>query len=112
MRVLLLEAGPLDRKMEIRVPAAWTKLFRSEVDWNYSTEPGGGAAGRRIYWPRGKTLGGSSAINAMMWVRGHPSDFDAWAAAGCEGWAHVDVLPYFHRSEERQAVSDSATRAR
>ena len=90
--------GPRDRGLEIAIPAAWAKLLKSEVDWDYSTEPQDGFAGRRIYWPRGKTLGGSSSINAMMYVRGHGSDFDGWAALGCEGWSHEELAPYFARS--------------
>lgn len=98
VRVLLLEAGPRDRRLEIGIPAAWSKLFKSEVDWDYSTEPEDGLAGRRIYWPRGKTLGGSSSTNAMMYVRGHRSDFDGWAALGCEGWSYEELAPCFARS--------------
>jgi len=70
VRVLLLEAGGPDRRLEIRIPAAFAKLFRTACDWAYETEPEPGCAGRRLYWPRGKTLGGSSAINAMIYVRG------------------------------------------
>jgi choline dehydrogenase len=95
--VLLLEAGPRDRKLEIGIPAAWTKLFQSEVDWNFSAEPQAALDGRRVYWPRGKTLGGSSAINAMMWVPGPAADYDGWAAAGCTGWSYEELVPYFHR---------------
>jgi choline dehydrogenase len=97
-RVLLLEAGGRGRKLEIRIPAAFAKLYRSEVDWGYSTAPQAGLAGREIYYPRGKTLGGSSAINAQMVIRGHRADYDGWAALGNTGWAWEDVLPYFDRS--------------
>src|SRR5581483_2820457 len=79
--VLLLEAGPPDRKLEIRIPAAFSKLFRSEVDWDYWTVPAGEVAGRAVYWPRGRTLGGSSSINSQIYVRGARTDFDGWAAA-------------------------------
>jgi choline dehydrogenase-like flavoprotein len=104
--VLLLEAGPRARKLELGIPAAWTKLFRSNVDWNLSTEPQDGLDGRRIYWPRGKTLGGSSAINAMMWVPGPAVDYDRWSALGCSGWSYRELLPYFRRI----AVTVSAAR--
>src|SRR5262249_51158357 len=77
-RVLVLEAGGADSRREIGIPAAMAKLFRTEVDWDYSTEPEEQLAGRRIYMPRGKVLGGSSSINSMVYVRGHRTDFDAW----------------------------------
>lgn len=98
-RVLLLEAGGPDRQMEIQVPIAYSKLFQTEVDWNYRTEPQAQLAGRALYWPRGKVLGGSSSLNAQMWVRGNPADYDAWARLGNEGWSYRDVLPYFRRAE-------------
>lgn len=98
-RVLLLEAGGPDTKREIGIPAAFPKLFGSEVDWAFHTVPQPGLGGRSLYWPRGKVLGGSSSMNAMMWVRGVPPDFDAWAAAGNDGWSYGDVLPYFMRAE-------------
>jgi choline dehydrogenase len=104
--VLLLEAGPRARKLEIGVPAGWTKLFQSHVDWNLSTEPQDALGGRRVYWPRGKTLGGSSAINAMMWVPGPAADYDGWSALGCTGWSYEELLPYFRRI----AVTVSAAR--
>lgn len=97
--VLLLEAGPVDKKMEIHIPAAFAKLFRSEVDWNYDTEPQEHLGGRRIFWPRGRMLGGSSSINAMMWVRGFPEDYDAWGEAAGDGWSWAGLLPYFQRVE-------------
>ncbi|MEN8238818.1 MAG: GMC family oxidoreductase N-terminal domain-containing protein [Actinomycetota bacterium] len=98
-KVLLLEAGPTDKKQEVDVPAAFPKLFKTERDWDFSTVPQENMHGRSLYWPRGKMLGGSSSINAMMWVRGVPADYDAWAEAGCEGWRYEDVLPYFTRIE-------------
>lgn len=98
-RVLLLEAGPPDRKMEIHVPVAFRKLFKTEYDWDYSTAPQSALEGRALYWPRGRTLGGSSSINAQMYTRGHPADYDGWAALGNEGWAWDDVRPYFERAE-------------
>jgi len=97
--VLLLEAGPPDRNPGIRVPAAATKLFRTRYDWDYTTVSQPGLAGRELYWPRGKTLGGSSAINFQVYARGHRADFDHWAELGNAGWAFEQVLPYFLRSE-------------
>ena len=83
--VLVLEAGPRDKNRFIHIPAAFAKLFRSEVDWDYLTEPQKQLDGREIYWPRGKMLGGSSSMNAMMWVRGFAADYDEWAAPGESG---------------------------
>ncbi|MFD6177933.1 MULTISPECIES: GMC family oxidoreductase [unclassified Isoptericola] len=97
--VLLLEAGPKDTKTEIHIPAAFSKLFRSEVDWDYDTEPQEHLGGRRVFWPRGKVLGGSSSINAMMWVRGFPEDYDAWGEAAGAGWSWEGLRPYFERVE-------------
>jgi choline dehydrogenase len=99
VRVLLLEAGGSDRNLGIRTPAAFSKLFRTRFDWAYDTEPQEHLAGRRLFWPRGKVLGGSSSINAMIYIRGHRATFDAWAAAGCTGWGYDDLLPIFKRSE-------------
>ena len=97
--VLLLEAGDRDTAPEIGVPAAFSKLYKTRYDWDYATEPEDGCDGRSMYWPRGKVLGGSSAINAMIYIRGARADYDAWRDAGCEGWGYDDVLPYFLRSE-------------
>ncbi len=97
--VLLLEAGPADKGMDVSVPAAFPKLFKGDRDWDYTTTPQPSLAGRELYWPRGKMLGGCSSMNAQMYVRGNPADFDGWAAAGNEGWSWDDVLPYFKRSE-------------
>ncbi len=100
-RVLLLEAGPPDRHPFIHVPAGTLKLMHHPVlNWNFSSEPGPGTAGRRIHWPRGKVLGGSSSINGMLYVRGNPLDYDGWAQMGCRGWSFADVLPYFMKSED------------
>ena len=76
-RVLLLEAGPPGKKKEVVIPAAFSKLFHSELDWDYTTVPQAHLDDRVLYWPRGKMLGGSSSMNAMMWVRGAPVDYDA-----------------------------------
>jgi choline dehydrogenase len=97
--VLLLEAGGPDESRNVRIPAAFSKLFKTEYDWDYSTAPQSELGGRELYWPRGKTLGGSSAINAMIYIRGHPHDYDAWAERGNKGWGYDDLLPYFRRGE-------------
>jgi choline dehydrogenase len=97
--VLLLEAGEPDEKREIHIPAGFPDLFRSDVDWEYHTEPQAHCAGRRLYWPRGKTLGGCSSTNAMIYIRGHRWDYDHWADLGNEGWDYESMLPYFERAE-------------
>jgi choline dehydrogenase-like flavoprotein len=97
--VALLEAGGSDRALNVRVPAAFAKMFRTERDWEYYSDPEPGLMGRRLYMPRGKMIGGSSSINAMLYVRGNPEDFDGWAKAGATGWSYDEVLPYFKRSE-------------
>lgn len=97
--VLLLEAGKPDEKRELKIPAAFSELFKSEYDWEYYTEPQAEMNDRELYWPRGKTLGGSSSINAMIYIRGHARDYDEWASLGNDGWGYEDVLPYFKRNE-------------
>jgi choline dehydrogenase len=99
VRVLLLEAGAPTTPRESQIPAAFSKLYKTAVDWNYSTEPEPHLNGRRLYWPRGKMLGGSSAINAMIYVRGNALDYDHWKGLGNPGWGFSDVLPYFKKSE-------------
>lgn len=101
MRVLLLEAGAPNTPRESRIPAAFSKLYKTAVDWNYSTEPEPHLNGRRLYWPRGKMLGGSSAINAMIYIRGSALDYDYWKSLGNAGWGFADVLPYFKKSENQ-----------
>lgn len=99
-RVLLLEAGPPANNFWISTPAGMAKLFRNpRYNWGFQTEPEPNLRNRRIYWPRGKTLGGSSAINGMAHCRGNAGDFDHWAQLGNTGWTWDDVLPYFKRSE-------------
>lgn len=96
--VLLIEAGTRSRKLEVRIPAAFTKLYRTSVDWGDSTTPQAALDGREIVFPRGRMLGGSAAMNAMMVLRGCRADYDGWAAAGCAGWGWDDVEPAFARS--------------
>jgi choline dehydrogenase len=99
-RVLLLEAGPPDDADELHIPAALNLLFQSTYDWNYQTVPQERAAGRSIYWPRGRTLGGSSSVSAMIYIRGSRYDYETWRDEyGCEGWGYTDLLPYFLRAE-------------
>jgi choline dehydrogenase-like flavoprotein len=100
VRVLLLEAGGRDRSPNIKIPAAFAKQFHTKLDWDFATEPEPHVDGRSLYIPRGKGLGGSSSMNAMLYVRGRPLDYDAWAAQGAPGWGYQDVLPYFIRSED------------
>ncbi len=100
--VLLLEAGPRDRHPMVSVPAGFSRLFKTELDWNYATAPQAGMGGRALYWPRGRTLGGSSSINAQMWVRGNRRDYDGWAELGNAGWGFEDVLPLFLRIEDSE----------
>src|SRR5436190_3801290 len=94
-RVLLLEAGSADKRREIKIPAAFSKLYRSEVDWCWSTAPEPGLNGREVCFPRGKMLGGCSSINAQIATRGHRADYDGWRL---DGWRWEDVRPYFDRS--------------
>jgi len=98
-KVLLIEAGGPNNKMEIHIPGAYTKLNRTEVDWQFWTEPQKEIDQRKLYIPRGKTLGGSSSTNAMAYVRGNKADFNEWAALGNTGWGYEEVLPYFKKSE-------------
>jgi choline dehydrogenase len=99
VRVLLLESGPADSRPEIALPPAWPALWGTEVDYAYSTVPQAGTGRISHSWPRGHTLGGSSSINAMVYLRGHRNDFDQWAKSGCVGWDYDSLLPYFRRME-------------
>lgn len=98
--VLVLEAGPSDRHPLVHVPAAFPRLFGGRLDWDYLTVPQPGLGGRRIHWPRGRVVGGSSSLNAMMWLRGGPADYDAWASMAGPAWSWASVLPYFRRAED------------
>lgn len=97
--VCLLEAGGSDRSLGVKIPAAFPKLFKTDRDWEYYSDPEPGLDGRRLFMPRGKTLGGSSSINAMLFVRGNSADFDSWSKSGAEGWSYDEVLPYFRKME-------------
>ena len=102
-RVLLLEAGPPDRSMWIHLPIGYGKtMWSPRYNWCFNTEPEPNMNDRRIYWPRGKTLGGSSAINGLIYIRGQREDYDHWAALGNAGWSYDECLPYFIRAEGNQ----------
>ena len=99
-RVLLVEAGPKNKALSLKIPAAMLKNLQStKYNWAYQGEPEPGLGGRTITHDRGKTLGGSSSINGLCFIRGHALDFEGWRQAGCEGWGYADVLPYFKRLE-------------
>ncbi|HEV2924116.1 MAG TPA: GMC family oxidoreductase N-terminal domain-containing protein [Solirubrobacteraceae bacterium] len=100
VRVLLLEAGGKDRSLNVKIPAAFPKQFHTKLDWDFATEPEPHVDGRSLFIPRGKMLGGSSSMNAMLYVRGRPLDYDSWEAQGAPGWGYRDVLPYFVKSED------------
>ena len=98
--VLLIEAGGGDRHPNVKIPAAFAKQFKTGRDWDLATEPEPHCANRSLYVPRGKGLGGSSSMNAMLYVRGHPLDYEQWAASGATGWDWNGVHPYFLRAED------------
>ena len=104
--VLLLEAGGSDRHPYIRAPAGFARLTGASHTWGYSTAPQREIDGRAMWYPQGRVLGGGSSINAMIYARGNPEDYDAWAEAGCPGWAYADVLPYFRRPEDNERFHD------
>ncbi|MBA4213310.1 MAG: glucose-methanol-choline oxidoreductase [Polaromonas sp.] len=107
IRVALIEAGPADRSVLIHCPAGLAVIAKFELNgWGYNTVPQPGLNGRRGYQPRGKVLGGSSSINAMVYARGHAADYDGWAAQGNPGWSYADVLPYFKRAEHNERGAD------
>lgn len=107
-KVLLLEAGPKDNNIMIRMPAGVAGLITkpNKHNWGFDTEGSPGLNNRKDYWPRGKGLGGSSSINGMVYIRGHARDYDQWRQLGLEGWSFADVLPYFKRSETNEAGGD------
>ena len=100
--VLLIEAGGADKSWELHIPAAFSRLYRSQYDWAYSTEAQTKLNNRQVYVPRGKVLGGSSSINAMIYTRGNQYDYDLWRDLGNPGWGFSDVLPYFKRAENHE----------
>jgi len=104
--VLLIEAGPPDSHPFIHVPAGFTKLSGPKVNWGYRTVPQKHLNNREMWYPQGRTLGGGSSINAMIYTRGHRTDYDGWAAAGATGWSYNDVLPYFRKAESNARFSN------
>jgi choline dehydrogenase len=102
--VLLLEAGGRDRNPLIHIPVGFTKLTTPDVNWGYSTAPQAEMNSRQMWYPQGRTLGGSTSINAMIYIRGNRQDYDRWAALGNKGWAYEDVLPYFRKSENNERM--------
>lgn len=110
LQVVLLEAGPSDTKNPfVRMPGGLLSMMRDQrYNWSFWTEPQQHMGGRRMFCPRGRTLGGSSAINAMNYIRGHAADYDAWAAAGCPGWSYSEVLPYFRKSENYEGPGEAS----
>ena len=98
-KVLLVEAGGSHKHLNVQVPAAFSKQFRTKLDWEYYTEPEAELGGRKIYHPRAKMLGGCSSMNAMIYIRGNRHDYDSWAKGGATGWSYDEVLPLFRRSE-------------
>ena len=102
--VLILEAGGTDSNLNIHIPGAYLKIHKSKDDWGFWTEEQENVLQRKIYLPRGKTLGGSSSTNAMAYVRGNPADYDGWANLGNSGWSFNELLPYFKRSENHEQI--------
>ncbi len=107
VKVLLIEAGGADNDDLIHMPAAFAALYRSRHDWDLSSHHEPFADRRRIYLPRGKVLGGSSSINAMVYIRGNRVDYDEWRDEyGCDGWGYDELLPYFKRAEDNERGAD------
>lgn len=106
VRVLLLEAGGPDRSPLIHIPVGFTKLTGPKVNWGFETAPQPQLDHRRMHFPQGRTLGGSTSINAMIYIRGHRLDYDEWAALGNEGWSYEEVLPYFRKAEHNERLAD------
>jgi choline dehydrogenase-like flavoprotein len=107
VQVALLEAGGPDTQPEIHMPIAFPAVLKSSLDWDLLGDPEPALGGRRLYLPRGRVLGGSSSINAMIYIRGNRADYDEWAAMGFEGWGYEDVLPYFRRAEDNERGEDA-----
>src|SRR5205814_1279829 len=111
-QVVLLEAGPPDRDIWIHIPAGVLRVLNNtKINWNFLSEGEPGTAGRQLQWPRGKTLGGTSSINGMLYVRGNPADYDNWAQMGCRGWSYDEVLPFFRKSETYRGNGDPGARS-
>ena len=101
-RVVLIEAGGSDWNPLIHIPAGFPKLYKSKWDWDFQTDPEPQLDGRTVYLPRGRMLGGSSSMNAMIYIRGSRLDYDEWEGLGLEGWGWSDVLPYFLKAEDNE----------
>jgi choline dehydrogenase len=106
INVLLLEAGGSDNSFYVRMPAGIANLSGPRFNWGYETAPQAVMKGRRMYWPRGRLIGGSSSVNAMVYVRGQPGDYDHWRQLGNAGWSYDDVLPYFRKAERNERLRD------
>jgi choline dehydrogenase len=107
LRILVLEAGPPDASFKLRMPAGFASLGdKTPYNWRYETTPQKHCNDRRMYWPRGKTVGGSSSINAMLYVRGNAWDYDHWRQLGNQGWSYADVLPFFKKAENNERGGD------
>jgi choline dehydrogenase len=107
IKVLLLEAGGSDNSFYVRMPAGIANLSGPRFNWGYETAPQAATKGRRMYWPRGRLIGGSSSVNAMVYMRGQPADYDHWRQLGNAGWSYDDVLPYFKKAERNERLHDS-----
>ena len=106
IKVLLLEAGGSDNSFYVRMPAGIANLSGPRFNWGYETAPQAAMKGRRMYWPRGRLIGGSSSVNAMVYMRGQPADYDHWRQLGNAGWSYDDVLPYFKKAERNERLHD------
>lgn len=106
VRVALIEAGPADTADEIHIPAAFGALFKGKLDWDFDSEPEPALGSRRAYLPRGRMLGGTSSMNAMIYIRGNRADYDEWATGGADGWSYEEVLRYFKKAEDNERGQD------
>src|SRR5262245_42892805 len=106
VKVALIEAGGRDDAPEIHTPITFARLFKTKYDWDLATEPEPYLDNRRVYLPRGRMLGGSSSMNAMVYIRSHRSDYDEWASGGATGWSYAEVLPCFIKSEANERGQD------
>jgi choline dehydrogenase len=105
-QVVVVEAGGKDTDRRIRTPVTWPQLFRTPIDWDYLTEPQLELNGRRMYWPRGKTLGGTSSMNGTLWVRGFAADYDEWAKHAGEQWSFDRIVKYFKQIENVEGARE------